>query len=124
MYIMNVTNVSLILLTLMYFLSGIQKVRSFNNVRKGLEQIIGLSELSKLMIIIAIMIELICPVIIIFSSMTGDFKEYATYALYMLILFTILATLLYHFPPIKSNYYPFMSNLTAIGGLLLATQTF
>ena len=37
----------------------------------------------------------------------------------ILIIFTILATYLYHFPPSDKEYYPFMSNVTTIGGLSL-----
>mgnify|MGYP004412869207 CR=1 FL=1 len=45
-------------------------------------------------------------------------KNQQLYGIYSLILFTILATLLCHFPPVKHVYYPFISNVTTIGGLL------
>ena len=38
--------------------------------------------------------------------------------LYMLVVFTILATLIFYFPPTGMKYYPFISNITTIGGLL------
>ena len=38
--------------------------------------------------------------------------------------FTVLATLIYHFPPTGGEYYAFMKNLTATGSLLLLSTVF
>ena len=38
--------------------------------------------------------------------------------------FTVVATLIYHFPPTGGEYYAFMKNLTATGSLLLLSTLF
>ena len=38
--------------------------------------------------------------------------------------FTVLATLIYHFPPTGGEYYAFMKNLTATGSLMLLSTLF
>jgi hypothetical protein len=45
-------------------------------------------------------------------------KEYAVLSLVTLAMFTVLATYIYHFPPIGMTFYPFISNVSAVGGLL------
>ena len=49
---------------------------------------------------------------------------YGFYATLSLIIFTIKATYLYHFPPYGKEYYPFMGNLTTVGGLSLLAYIF
>jgi uncharacterized membrane protein YphA (DoxX/SURF4 family) len=76
--------------------------------------------LSKLIIIGVILLEIIAPFIISLSALTNSIKKiYTQIAILSLIVFTILATLIYHFPPYGGNYYSFMSNLSTIGGLML-----
>ena len=55
---------------------------------------------------------------------TNTFSEYAYYSSIGLAIFTILATLIYHFPPNGSQYYTFMKNLTATGSLMLLSTHF
>jgi uncharacterized membrane protein YphA (DoxX/SURF4 family) len=80
--------------------------------------------LSFLILIFVIILEFFAPLIIIFSKFYKKYYLIARYSSYSLALFTILATYLYHFPPLKNQYYPFMSNLTAIGGLILLGEYF
>ena len=76
-----------------------------------------------LSIILVIIIQFVCPLIIIVSSYDNNYTNYAKYSGILLIIFTILATLLFHFPPTGSDYYAFMSNVTTIGGLGLLVYT-
>tara|TARA_Y100001970_G_C13999716_1_gene732688 strand:+ start:325 stop:675 length:351 start_codon:yes stop_codon:yes gene_type:complete len=76
-----------------------------------------------LSIFIVIIIQFICPLIIIFSSYDSNYNNYAKYSGIILIIFTILATLLFHVPPTGPDYYAFMSNVTTIGGLGLLVYT-
>lgn len=113
-------------LNLMFFVSGVDKVAHFNKVVTGLQNRLGSVTLPvtlvRLMIGCAIVIELVAPMVILKASLDRSQRNdrLATYASASLVVFTVLATLLYHFPPSTSaKYYPFMSNLSAVGGLSL-----
>lgn len=112
-------------LNTMFFVAGIDKFFNFDKVVKGLQQRIQFplpSLILQFMIVCAILIEIVAPIIILKSSLhrTKESDRLAAYASMSLIVFTILATLIYHFPPFTSaKYYPFMSNLSTVGGLSL-----
>ena len=109
------------IINFMFFTSGIDKVLHFSKVVEGLKKRFPF-ELPfifyNLMISIAILIELIAPIIIVFGIIHPTYKKYGVYACYSLIVFTVLATLMYHFPPKGNQWYPFTSNITTVGGLL------
>ena len=111
-----------IFITLIFFLAGFNKIRHFNQVSKGLSHKTRLPLiLSKLVIIMVIILEIIAPFMITVSAYytSANMEMYAKLSILGLIIFTVLATLLYHFPPYGANAYSFMSNLSTIGGLLL-----
>ena len=117
------------MIVLMYFLAGINKIKNFSSTVSGLKMVFPLKNLPmiffKIVIILAILIEILSPIIILYATQSGHLSELAYYSSISLAVFTILATLLYHFPPTKwVNYYPFMKNLTATGGLLLLSSNF
>jgi uncharacterized membrane protein YphA (DoxX/SURF4 family) len=102
-------------------MSGIDKMINFNKVSIGFKKRFPMEipmSLANIAILIAIGIELIAPIVMLYVSLKDVKHLYGIYASISLIIFTIFATLLYHFPPFKSQYYPFMSNVTTIGGLL------
>lgn len=114
----------------MFFVSGFDKLFHFPKVVMGLQNRLQI-DLPLLffqsMIVFAIIIEIVCPMIIFYSSLKRNKENDALgfYASSLLIVFTVLATLLYHFPPtISVKYYPFMSNLSLIGGLSLMSYVF
>tara|TARA_B110000483_G_C18107257_1_gene508190 strand:- start:865 stop:1278 length:414 start_codon:yes stop_codon:yes gene_type:complete len=117
------------ILNSMFILSGVDKVMHFEKVVDGLitrTQMLS-KPLSRVMILSAIIIELCAPTIVMKACLTPDrsWDKWAAYSSLALILFTILATLIYHFPPFTSaKYYPFMSNLSAVGGLSLMYSVF
>lgn len=115
-----------VLLTIMYLLAGINKTKDITNVAQGLKKRVSFlnDNLAYYAIIAVILLEIIAPIIIIHSTYTNTNKKLAYYSTIALILFTILATLIYHFPPTGTTYYPFISNVTVIGGLLLLSQQF
>jgi uncharacterized membrane protein YphA (DoxX/SURF4 family) len=82
--------------------------------------------LAKIIISCVIVLEIVAPFIISLYSYNSNpqLYTYAKLCLLALIVFIILATFLYHFPPFGSNYYSFMSNLSTLGGLLLLYQHF
>lgn len=112
---------SSILINLLFFLSGFHKIKDFKQVTKGFMDKTKLPLiLSKLIIISVILLEIIAPFVISLSALTNSIRKiYTQIAIFSLIGFTILATLIYHFPPYGGNYYSFMSNLSTIGGLML-----
>ena len=114
--------VSSILITLLFFISGFHKIRDFVNVSKGLAGKTSIPlTLAKLIIIGVILLEIIAPLIITLQAYQNNNNNiiYTKLSILSLILFTILATLIYHFPPTGSNYYSFMSNLSTLGGLIM-----
>ncbi len=113
--------ISSILINLLFFFSGFHKIKDFKQVTKGFMDKTHLPLiLSKLIIIGVILLEIIAPFIISLSALTNSIKRiYTQIAILSLIVFTVLATLIYHFPPYGGNYYSFMSNLSTIGGLML-----
>lgn len=110
---------------LMFFIAGIDKIVNFNKVVNGLQKRLSFNTkpllpemLYQVMILVAILIEIIAPIVIFKASNNRKYRKYGVNACYSLIAFTILATTIYHFPPFGVKYYPFMSNITTVGGLL------
>jgi uncharacterized membrane protein YphA (DoxX/SURF4 family) len=117
-------SVSPILITAMFFLSGFHKLINFDktvNNFKGKININVNEYIYKFIITSVVLLEILAPIIIVYYYTTGKFKQFSNYAVYGLIIFTILATLLYH--PLNINDYyksiPFWANISLIGGLLL-----
>ena len=111
------------LLTIMFFLSSFSKIKNYQEVVKGFgkkfdNKLFNMPQVFYMMsIIIAICIQFFCPLIIMYSIYDKKYSIYGSIACLIIALFTILATYLYHFPPSGKEYYPFMSNVTTIGGL-------
>jgi uncharacterized membrane protein YphA (DoxX/SURF4 family) len=119
---MNLLFIPSLFITLLFFFSGFNKIKDFNQVTKGFVNKTKIPLfLAKIVILCVILLEIIAPLIITLYSynLNKVLYLYTKLSLIALIIFTILATLIYHFPPIGSNYYSFMSNLSTIGGLIL-----
>lgn len=115
------------LILVMYFLSGVSKIMSFSSTVNGLQYMFGVKMpkiFYRIAILCAIMLEIVAPVIILLSLQTNMYQEYAYYSSIMLAIFTVLVTLIYHFPTTEGEYYSFMKNLSATGGLLLLSTQF
>jgi uncharacterized membrane protein YphA (DoxX/SURF4 family) len=111
-----------ILITLLFFLSGFEKIYLFAKKTSKFANKMGLSlTLAKLVISCVIALELVAPAIIAAYMYTRAFSlvPFFKLAVIALSIFTILATLLYH-NPFKGNekYYAFMSNVSTLGGLM------
>lgn len=124
-------NIGIFLLTIMFFLSGIDKIINFKNVSLGLKSKLSNKlflnlpiYFSYLAIILVIILEILGPIIMNYSYYVKKHYKYAKYTSLFLAVFVIIATYLYHFPPLKSQYYPFMSNLALIGGLIILSNYF
>jgi len=124
---MTLVLISTIYITLLFFLSGFHKITDFTQVVKGFMNKTSIPLMfSKIIIGGVILLEIVAPFIISLYSYNHNpiLYTYTKMSLLGLILFTILATLIYHFPPFGSNYYAFMSNVSTLGGLLLLYKHF
>ena len=116
------------MILLMYFLAGINKATNFSQTVSGFQNMFFLKKLPKvfynLAILLVIVLEIVAPIIIMYSLQTNLYTDLAYASSLSLAIFTILATLIYHFPPVGGEYYAFMKNLTATGALFLLTTFF
>ena len=131
-----------ICIVLMYFLAGVNKMMNFTKTVKSFSEkirnkISNLPEFSEkfsfkslpypiyqFIIAMVVLIEIIAPLIIVIATYSNKYQKLAHYACISLAIFTVLATLLYHFPPNGSHYYHFMKNLTAFGSLMVLSKQF
>ena len=111
----------------MFFLSGINKIFNFDktvsSISDKINPILKLNNnFYKLVIVLVIILEIVAPYIIVSNSYNkSKDKKYSLYSGYLLILFVILATLIYH-PLNITNYNnstAFWSHISLIGGLVL-----
>ena len=134
----NMKTIPPILLTAMFFLSGFNKINKFTKTVENFKSKINLNineNIYKLIIAFVVILEILAPIIIVYYYITinkdlvslptlsiyGKVRQGAIYAIYGLIIFTILASILYH-PLYINDYYksiPFWANVSLIGGLLL-----
>ena len=99
-----------ILITLMFFLSGFEKIYTFSKTTADFAAKINIpTALSKLIIVGVILLEIIAPILIV-----GGTPPLAKQAILSLIVFTVAATLMYHAKHPKL----FLTHLALIGGLL------
>lgn len=115
-----------ILLLLIFFLSGINKIQNFKSTVSGFKNIFFSKKLPNfiynIIIFLVIILEILAPIIIIYNSQTNNLSQLAHYSSITLAIFTILATYLYHNPITqKGQFYYFMKNLSIIGGLLVVS---
>ena len=113
---------------LMYFLAGINKAKNFSSTVTGFKNMFFMKKLPNLFyqlaIFIVIVLEILAPIIILYSLQTNTYNDLAYFSSVGLAGFTVLATIIYHFPPSGGEYYAFMKNLTATGSLLLLSTLF
>ena len=111
-----------ILINLLFFFSGLQKIYTFSKTTMNFSKKINIPlTLSKLVISGVILLEIFAPVIISSYTFTGLFNllPFFKIAVISLIAFTIVATMMYHNPLQNGkNYNAFMTHLSIIGGLL------
>jgi hypothetical protein len=122
---MNILFFYYLLLVIIFILSGVDKIWNIKSNAKNLFETVKLNLPMSLFItaiILVIIIEIGCSFVILYSSITNKYNSACYYSAVLLIGFTIMATLLYHFPPKKQNYYNFLKNLSILGGLFLVVN--
>lgn len=112
------TQTSIFLITLMFIISGFNKVLTFGESEMlRLSNKTGLSlTIAKYVVLFAGLYELISSGMILYGSYFNN-VNIATSGTIGLIIFTFLATLIFYTFPLK--YKPLMSNLSIIAGLYL-----
>jgi len=116
--------IAIILLLLLYIISGIGKIFNYNNTVESIYQkeIFNIFPriISELSIIISILLLTFGSGIIIYSKINNKNKilqELAYIMIICIICFTIMATMLFHYPDNKEQSIQFLKNLSIIGGL-------
>lgn len=115
------------LITIMFLLSGIHKFQDFKSTVNGFMNKTGSNNnVSTLAILFAMVLQIAASSIIMYESYydTGKYRKIAKFSCFALAGFTIGATLIYHYPPTGKTYYPFISNVTTFGALLLLAKNF
>ena len=117
--------IALILLLLLYIISGIGKILNYNNTVESIYQkkIFNIFPriVSEISIIISILLLTFGSCIIIYSKINNKNKILQKLAYIMIICiicFTITATMLFHYPDNKEQSIHFLKNLSIIGGLM------
>ena len=72
--------------------------------------------------LVSALLLIVCPLIIIDSLYYETYNIYSYFSCLILVGFTVLATLVVHFPPFGKTYYAFIGNVTTCGGLLLLSN--
>jgi len=113
--------ISTILISLIYVKAGFNKINNFTSTVKGLKEMFPVKTLPnkfyELAILLVIIIEIVAPLVLILSNFVPVLFNAARVAIYSLIIFTILATLLYHSKEGLMKLI-FDKNLAIIGGLM------
>ena len=125
---MNITLISALLINLLYYASAYGKINNLTGTAKGLKNIFWIKGLPlwffQFTIMCVIILLIVAPSFIILASINKKYNLHAKLSCYALIAFTILATLLYHFPTDPSQRISFMKNLSIIGGFLVLSTKF
>lgn len=118
-----------VLLLLVYFLAGLKKIKYFTMTATNLKT--KMSYLKQLPLVFfkfltfsAIGIELVAPIFIMIGQLYSSFQIYSQLSIIALIVFTVIATLIYHFPTVQKEQTNFLKNLGLIGGLLVLYNNF
>ncbi len=120
---MDVVAISSLLITQKFFLSGINKIKDYNSVVEGFHKKIKYSpkQLCMVIIILVILLEVFAPIFITFFR--NQSIVFSKILCWFLIIFTVLATILYHLPATGDNFYHVTSNVALVGGLLLLANS-
>ena len=119
--------VIVILTTIMHFLKGISKTLAFSTAVNSFKYNFLISGLPKvfysLSTLIIILVEIIAPICIVYSSLFVKMESLAKNSCYMLAGTTLLSALMYNLPK-NNNYADFLRSLTMIGGLLALSELY
>jgi drug/metabolite transporter superfamily protein YnfA len=106
---------------IMFPLSGIDKIVKWPMASKRLQKHISWisSGVSDVLVTCAVILQLIAPVLIMYTIISGKSKLIGILAALSLAVFTILATIVFYIPATGNKYYALLGNLTTLGCMLL-----
>ena len=110
-----------ILLTLIFFITGINKAMDYAGTVNTIESkfnFLNSDIMYNIITVLVILLELLAPIVIVYSAITGQLSYWAFISIIMLVVFTLVATGLFYFPPSKENKLMIMIHLGLVGGLL------
>jgi len=122
----------IILISLLYFYSAYNKITNFNTVAVGLKNKLDSSilfnwipnftnyNISKIALVIAIFLLIAGPIFMLYGvSINNNINDSLSIKIgaLLLIVFLILATILYHTPNEPGQINNFLKNLSLMGGL-------
>lgn len=112
----------IICLVAIFFLAGLNKVGGFKGTVKGLQGRMLFRNLpqffSTLAIAAVVVLEIAAPILMVYGLYDTRYRAMGYYSCAGLLLFTVLATALYHNPLVEpSQKMAFLKNLSIIGGL-------
>ena len=111
-----------IFILILYILSGIKKLFSFNSTVNALKSKFPINMpmiFYKLAIVGVIILLTIGSLFLNYSIFTEKYKKESSYVIILFIAFTIAATLLFHLPTDQAQQIQFLKNLSIIGGFIL-----
>ena len=121
-------NIGLILFLSLYIISGYGKIKDFRNTSNTLKQKfenkfpISFPQLFYdfiLVLVIKLLIFGSIMLFILYNSNNKNSKIMLKLLCIKFILFTILATYLYHTPPVGHDFYAVLKNISIVGGFLI-----
>jgi hypothetical protein len=118
----NNTFIGAFLLLLLYFASSIDMILNFTNTSNGLKKQTGLNLpyfIFATVIFFVVILKTIGSTFVLYSIFSNKYKNIACYVVYAFIIFNILATLLYHLTPFKTQKINLLKNISIIGGFVL-----
>ncbi len=120
--------IAIILISILFIYSGVTKIFNFNDTTLGFHQKVNSGIFSNLLaynasqacVIVAILVLLIAPVLMIIG-ISEENKTLLRIGSWLLIGFTIIATIIYHPITDSSQRYNLLKNLSIIGGLVMVS---
>lgn len=108
----------------MFVIAGFDKITNHDDsVRRLTSKIGGDKSLSSVLIWLTAVFEILAPLVILWWLITGTGGLFAIATALSLAIFTVIVTFLFYGLPNKSNKWPFWSNVTTTGALLLIADT-
>jgi hypothetical protein len=123
-------SIAIFFLIIIYFLAGFNKIINFQQNVNGLRSRFLFRNLPSFFSIFgifsAIIIEILAPIIILFSLFyfSNTLKIFTQTAIYSLIIFTLFASFLYHPPNDPNEKIAFLKNMGLVGGFILMLHVF
>ena len=116
------SKIGIVLVLAMYVLSGVNKFLDFDgtvNITSQKFPIKFPKWFFQLTIVGVVLLLTFGSSLLIYNEFTDKLADYAKVTTVLMIIFTILATMMFHFPPVGKDKYHFQKNVSIIGAFFL-----